>query len=181
MQSRDKTLTKGRPTDVESLAQAIVMKKDNLFFVARPDGNVPMTTNHGMGIYYHDCRYLNGYELTIGGQPPASLSASAVLGSVGIFTLTNPKMDLRGGTTLEKEELGITWHRLLDSDRPALLDELRFQNFTQQSVQFSISLTFRSAFEDVYIVRGLATEHYGHLRKPQWHGEVLTMPYEGKD
>jgi len=31
MQSRDETLTKGRPTDVESLAQAIVMKKTIYF------------------------------------------------------------------------------------------------------------------------------------------------------
>ena len=178
---RDETLTKGRPTDVESLAQAIVMKKDNLFFVARPDGNVPMTANHGLGLYYHDCRYLDGYELAMAGQAPASLSASAVQGSVGIFTLTNPKMALRDGTMLEKEELGITWHRLLDSDRPALLDELRFQNFTQRSVQFSISLTFRSAFEDLYIVRGLTTQRYGHVREPQWHDGVLAMLYEGKD
>lgn len=180
-QSRDETLTKGRPTDVESLAEAIVMKKDNLFFVARPDGNVPMTANHGMGLYYHDCRYLNGYELAMAGQAPASLSASAVQGSIGIFTLTNPKMDLRDGATLEKEELGITWHRLLDSDRPALLDELQLQNFTQRSVQLSISLTFRSAFEDLYIVRGLITRHHGHVREPQWHEGVLTMRYEGKD
>ncbi|HEV2175346.1 MAG TPA: glycogen debranching N-terminal domain-containing protein, partial [Nitrospira sp.] len=157
------------------------MKKDNLFFVARPDGNVPMTANHGLGLYYHDCRYLDGYELAMAGQAPASLSASAVQGSVGIFTLTNPKMALRDGTMLEKEELGITWHRLLDSDRPALLDELRFQNFTQRSVQFSISLTFRSAFEDLYIVRGLTTQRYGHVREPQWHDGVLAMLYEGKD
>src|SRR5690348_11496769 len=109
--SSDETLTKSRPTDVESLAQAIVMKKDNLFFVARPDGNVPMTANHGMGLYYHDCRYLNGYELSIGGKTPAALSASAVQGAVGIFTLTNPEMHLHDGTMLRKEELGITWHR----------------------------------------------------------------------
>ncbi len=177
----DETLTKGRPTDVESLAQAIVMKKDNLFFVARPDGNVPMTANHGLGLYYHDCRYLDGYELAMADQAPASLSASAVQGSIGIFTLTNPKMALPDGTMLDKEELGITWHRLLDSDRPALLDELRFQNFTQRSVQFSISLTFRSAFEDLYIVRGLTTQRYGHVRVPEWHDGVLTMCYEGKD
>jgi glycogen debranching enzyme len=179
--SRDETLSKGRPTDVESLAEAIVMKKDNVFFVARPDGNVPLTANHGMGLYYHDCRYLNGYELAMVGQSPASLSASAVQGSVGIFTLTNLKMDLRDGTTLEKEELGITWRRLLDSDRPGLLDELQFQNFSRGSVELSISLSFRSAFEDLYVVRGLITQHHGHMSEPEWHEGVLTMRYEGKD
>jgi glycogen debranching enzyme len=178
---RDETLTKGRPTDVESLARAIVMKKDNVFFVAQPDGSVPMTSNHGMGLYYHDCRYLNGYELTIDGQTPAALSASAAQGSIGIFTLTNPKMDLSDGTTLEKEELGITWHRLLDADGPALLDELQFQNFTQRLLQFSVSVTFRSAFEDLFVVRGLVTQRYGRVQEPQWHGGELSLGYEGQD
>src|ERR1041385_8823900 len=70
----DETLTKVSPTGVESLAQAIVMKSDNLFFVARRDGSVPMTENHGLGLYYHDCRYVNGYELMVAGQPPVPLS-----------------------------------------------------------------------------------------------------------
>src|SRR5215831_8210036 len=99
---RDETLTKGRPTDVESLATAIVMKQDNLFFVARRDGNVPMTGNHGMGLYYHDCRYLNGYELTIAGQAPAPLSASAAQGFVGIFILTNPPLQFQDKMTLDE-------------------------------------------------------------------------------
>lgn len=178
---RDETLTKGRPTDVESLARAIVMKKDNVFFVAQPDGSVPMTSNHGMGLYYHDCRYLNGYEIALDGQALAALSASAAQGSSGVFTLTNPEMRLKDGTTLEKEELGITWQRLLDSDRPSLLDELQFQNFTQHAVLCSLALTFRSAFEDLYVVRGLVTPRYGRTEEPRWHGGELSLGYEGQD
>src|SRR5262249_46131068 len=137
---RDETLTKGRPTDVESLATAIVIKQDNLFFLARPDGNVPMIGNHGMGLYYHDCRYLNGYELTIAGQAPALLSASAAQGSIGIFTLTNQPLQFQDKMSLGAEELGITWHRRLDSERVGLIDELKVENFTLNSVQFSLSL-----------------------------------------
>jgi glycogen debranching enzyme len=177
----EETLTKVRPTDVESLARAIVMKKDNVFFVAQPDGSVPLTSNHGMGLYYHDCRYLNGYQLTIDGQAPVALSASAAKGSIGIFTLTNPTLKLRDGITLEKEELGITWHRLLDSERPALWDEVHFHNFTQRALTFSIALTFRSAFEDLFVVRGLVTERSGKVRDPRWHDGDLSLLYEGKD
>ena len=172
---RDETLTKGRPTEVESLATAIVMKQDNLFFLARPDGNVPMTGNHGMGLYFHDCRYLNGYELTIAGKAPALLSASAAQGSVGIFTLTNPPLHFQDKMSLDEEELSITWHRQLDSERVALLDELKFENFTLNSVQFPLSLTFRSAFEDLYTVRGLEKQEYGHVRQPRWEDEKLIL------
>jgi glycogen debranching enzyme len=178
---RDETLTKGRPTDVDSLANAIVMKKDNLFFVARPDGNVPMTGNHGLGLYYHDCRYLNGYELTLGGQAAAPLSASAAQGAVGIFTLTNPRLELPDHTTIAEEEIGVTWHRRLDSEQVALVDDLKVENFTLNTFQFSLSLTFRSAFEDLYAVRGLTKQEIGQLGQPRWLDEKLLFSYEGKD
>jgi glycogen debranching enzyme len=157
------------------------LAKDNLFFVARPDGNVPMTGNHGMELYYHDCRYLNGYELAMDGQALAPLSASAAQGSVGIFTLTNPPLQLRDNTTLDEEELGVTWHRRLDSGKIALLDELKIENFTLRSVQFSMSLTFRLAFEDLFAVRGLVKQQYGEVQQPRWQDEKLIFSYEGKD
>jgi glycogen debranching enzyme len=177
----EETLTKTRPTNVESLAQAIVMKKDNLFFLAQRDGAVPMTGNHGLGLYYHDCRYLNGYELSVGGLSPVGLSASAAVGAVGIFTLTNPELVLPTGEKIQKEQVGLTWHRVLASETPALLEELRFQNFSLKPIKFSISLAFRSAFEDVYLVRGLTRPRRGELESPQWHGDVLRLAYHGQD
>ncbi|HEU4683895.1 MAG TPA: glycogen debranching N-terminal domain-containing protein [Nitrospira sp.] len=178
---RDDTLTKGRPTDVESLAHAIVMKKDNVFFVAQPDGNVPMRGNHGMGLYYHDCRYLNGYELTLAGQAAAPLSASAAQGSMGVFTLTNPEIRLPDGGKIDKEQVGLTWHRLLDSKTPALLDEVRLENFTLDPARFSVAFAFRSSFEDLYVVRGLAARTRGQLDGPSWRDGVLQMQYRGAD
>jgi len=177
----ESTLTKTRPTGVESLAQAIVMKQDNLFFLAQRDGHVPMTGNHGLGLYYHDCRYLNGYELTMGGLPPVGLSASAAVGAVGIFSLTNPELVLPSGERVDKEQLGLTWHRVLAAETPALRDELRFHNFSLRPIRFSITLAFRSAFEDVYVVRGLTKPPRGHVQSPQWHGDVLTLAYRGED
>ena len=34
-----------------------------------------MTRDHGFTLYYHDCRYLNGYELLVGGEHPEPLAA----------------------------------------------------------------------------------------------------------
>jgi glycogen debranching enzyme len=157
------------------------MKDENLFFVAQPDGNVPMASHHGMGLYYHDCRYLNGYVLSIAGKAPASLSASAVQGAMGIFTLTNPAIELADGSRLDKEQLGITWRRFLDNERPAVLEGMSFQNFTQRPVRFPISLAFRSDFEDLFNVRGLIQERYGRAHEPFWQDGVLRFVYEGKD
>ena len=175
------TLTKTRPTNVESLAHAIVMKKDNLFFLAQPDGAVPMTDNHGLGLYYHDCRYLNGYELTMGGLAPLGLSASAAVGAVGVFTLTNPELAMPDGKTIPQEQLGLTWHRVLSGQTPSLHDELRFENFSLKPMRFAITLAFRSAFEDVYVVHGLIHARRGESETPHWDKDVLRLAYHGQD
>jgi len=178
---REEMLTKGRPTDVESLAEAIVIKHENMFFLAKPDGNVPLHNRHGFGLYYHDCRFLNGYELRLSGLMAQELSASAAQGSIGVFTLTNPRIRTPDGSALDKEEIGITWDRLIDSGTPALRDWLLFQNFTLRHVAFSASLTFQSAFEDVFAVRGLVQKRYGDLHAPVWNDGALIFRYDGKD
>lgn len=66
---------------------------------------------------------------------------------MGIFTLTNQEFELADGSRLAKEELGVTWRRLFDSDTPALLEELTFHNFTLRSIRFSIAFVFRSALK----------------------------------
>ncbi len=178
---REETLTKVRPARADSLADAIVIKNENVFFVARPDGNVPLRNSHGMGLYYHDCRYVNGYEIELAGQKPAHLSASSVQGSSGVFTLTNPRIELEGGGFLDEEELGITWRRLIDNETPALRDRLHIENFTLQTLEFTLTLTVQSAFEDLFAVRGLLPKRLGTLHPPFWEGEVLRLSYDGKD
>lgn len=178
---RDETLTKGRPASAEGLAEAIVMKHENLFFVAQPDGNVPLSDSHGLGLYYHDCRYVNGYEIELAGKKPVHLSASSVQGSVGVFTMTNPKIHLPDGAILDKEEIGITWRRLVDSEIPALRERLLFQNFTLRPIEMSVTLTIRSAFEDLFAVRSLLPKQFGRLHPPSWDGDALRLSYDGKD
>src|SRR6185437_3408890 len=178
---RKETLTKTRPTTVDSLADAIVVKNENVFFVARPDGNVPLSNSHGMGLYYHDCRYVNGYEIELAGKKPAHLSASSVQGSIGVFTSTNPKIELVGGDILNEEKLGLTWRRLIDNETPALRDRLQIQNFTLQTLEFSVTLTIQSAFEDVFAIRGLLSKQFGTLHRPTWEADTLRWTYDGKD
>jgi glycogen debranching enzyme len=134
-----------------------------------------------MGIYYHDCRYVNGYEIEVAGVRPAHLSASSVQGSIGVFTLTNPKIELASGGVLDEEELGITWRRLIDNETPALRDRLHIQNFTLQTLEFPVTLTIRSAFEDLFAVRGLLSKQLGTVHPPVWEGEALRLSYDGKD
>ena len=45
---------------------ALVLKDHDLFFVSPPSGILSIDEQHGYGLYYRDCRYLNGYVITFG-------------------------------------------------------------------------------------------------------------------
>src|SRR5574338_1162272 len=89
---KQQVLTKGVPSVVQSIAHAIVIKDDNLFFLAPPGGEIPRGKGHGFGLYYRDCRYLNRYELTVANVHPEPLAATAEPGSRALFQLTMPDM-----------------------------------------------------------------------------------------
>jgi hypothetical protein len=59
-------LNHGRASVTHPIADDVVIKSDSLFFLSQPDGSLPLSGRHGLGLYYHDCRFLNGYELWIG-------------------------------------------------------------------------------------------------------------------
>ena len=101
----------GRASTTSSIAHAIVIKHDELFFLCEPNGDVPMDRSHGLGLYYHDCRYLDGYELRLGDMPADRLAGSAAAGFWATFELTNSDLKSPDGSLIEKERVGIRWER----------------------------------------------------------------------
>jgi glycogen debranching enzyme len=170
-----------RPSQTSGLADAIVIKDGDLFFLTNPDGTVPLEDGHGLGLYYHDCRYLNGYDIRLGGMRLAPLAATASRGFMAKFELANLKMKVPTGQVLQREEIEVRWHRILDSQTPALDDVLTVQNFARQPASFSVALTFRADFEDVYAVRGALAPFPELAQAPLWENDMLLFRYDGKD
>jgi glycogen debranching enzyme len=178
---KQRVLTHGAPAVVRSIADAVVVKDGNLFFLTEPDGRVPLEGEHGFGLYYHDCRFLNGYELRLADALPHALVSTAERGTVAMFRLTNPDIRMEEGGLIRKEEVGVKWEHTLNAEGPALHDRLTFQNFGLRRIAFPVTLTFQSAFEDVYAVRELLPEQFGTPRPPTWTDGALGFVYEGKD
>ena len=170
-----------RLSQTSGLADAIVIKDADLFFLTNPDGTVPLEEGHGLGLYYHDCRYLNGYDIRLGGMRLAPLAATASRGFMAKFDLANLKMKVTNGQVLQREEIEVRWHRILDSQIPALDDVLTVQNFARQPAEFSVALTFRAEFEDVYVVRGALPPSPELVQIPVWTSDLLQFRYDGKD
>ena len=178
---KQRVLTKRTPSVVRSIANAIVIKDEDLFLLTERDGSVPFSQGHGFGLYYHDCRFLNGYELQLADTGPDALAATDASGYMATFQLTNPDLRLVDGRLIEKEHIGIKWERTIDSARLALFDLITFQNFEPERIELPVALAFRSAFEDVFAIRGLLPEHIGVLHPPSWEDGRLGFRYHGAD
>jgi glycogen debranching enzyme len=185
MQSREDTghvLQRGRASMTSSIAHAIVIKHDELFFLCEPNGEIPMDGSHGMGLYYHDCRYLNGYEFRVGGARAVHLAVNAAPGFWATFALTNPEVQLAGGPLIEKEHIAITWDRVLDGKAITLYDTIALTNFSAAPLDLPMTIRLRSDFEDVFVVRGTRPEHRGTLHRIGWiDAATLEFGYDGAD
>jgi glycogen debranching enzyme len=164
-----------------SIAQAVVIKHGNLFFLSPPEGEVPMSRDHGFGLYYHDCRYLNGYELLVCGEHPEPLAARSSEGGRAVFQLTTPDCHAPDGSTIQRETVGLKWDRVIDAEQLVLHEQLDIQNVGCETVEFPLSMRFRAGFEDVFEIRGLLRAVKGKLFRPAWKDKCLCFSYEGGD
>src|SRR5438034_8808261 len=94
---KQRVLSQGIPSVTQSIADALVLKRGDLFLIAGPDGQLPATGGHGLGLYYHDCRFLRTYELRLNGAGVVSLGVTAAAGDRGIVQLTNPEIGGQSG------------------------------------------------------------------------------------
>lgn len=178
---KHRVLSQCAPADTESIADAAVIKDGDVFFLSRPDGEVPLGGAHGFGLYVGDTRYVDGYELRLAGRAPEGLGANAVDAWRARLQLTNPDLVLPGGETLPRRTLGLRWVRVVDGDCPALQDALDFTNHGQTPIDLPVKLTFRARFEDVFVVRGLVDPSPVLAPSPRWIEGALHFRRQGED
>ena len=178
---KQRVLTQHAAAIVAGIADAVVIKDDNVFFVCEPNGLVPLAAGHGLGLYYHDCRYLSGYEISIAGHTLQPLAATAHAGYAAVLELTNPEIDMGDGRSVRMETVGVTWRRLVDGDSLGLHDELTLRNYGDTDVDLEIDLRFRAGFEDVFAIRSLLREQPGRHHHPEWNENRLRFRYDGAD
>lgn len=105
------------------------MKDEDIFLLTARDGSVPLGRKHGLGLYYHDCRFLDGYQLTIGGQKPEALVADAPSSYMASYELANFKIAGSNGVAVKKQRIGIKIKRIIEYGKLSVLDQFTFRNF----------------------------------------------------
>jgi hypothetical protein len=112
-------LTRPAASTVETITDAVIAKAGEPFFLCRPDGQVPCVGPHGHGFYHHDCRFLSGYELSIGGSDARPLADDELSGDRLSLELTNSDLSLPDGSSIAKDQLAIRWDRRIDASGPS--------------------------------------------------------------
>ncbi|WP_296739625.1 glycogen debranching N-terminal domain-containing protein [Mesorhizobium sp.] len=178
---RHRVLAKGHPAMVDSIAGAITVKNLDLYYVVASDGQIPLKGGHGFGLYFHDCRFLGGYQMSLAGLAPVVLASTSQKGYAALFELTNPDLHFERGQLISKDELGIRWERILDAGQSCVRELITIQNFGHQAHGFPLTLKFGSAFEDIFNVRGLVQQNLGKSERPAWRDGRLHFVHHGAD
>ena len=61
---------------MSALTEQLVLKEGDVFFVSQETGDV--SGNTGLGLYYHDMRYLSILNFKVNGRMPEVLNFSAI-------------------------------------------------------------------------------------------------------
>src|SRR5690348_13015616 len=130
-----------------NVTRAIVTKSSDVFLLSEQDGEVPAGNQDGFGLYYHDCRYLDGYSIRFAGMAPNTLVSTASRGSIAQFELTNPDLHLQQGKTIPAQTFGVRLQRAIDGDQLTVHDVITVDNYDIVEHELPLSFEFQSKFE----------------------------------
>ena len=163
--------------------------------VTQTSGDVPAqsarTGRHGLGIYFHDTRYLDEKRMHVNGRPMTLLFESADLGDRCTRELTNPELPAgrggsgggarghgAGGGVIHKETIGLHVDTSLDGE---VRERLTFRNFSRTPVEVTVTMGYGSDFDDIFTVRGMAPGARGQLADPDVDASSVRLSYNGAD
>lgn len=170
------------PSKTLSIDDSLTLKDGNLFFLCKTFGDVPLAEESAEGLYYHDCRFLDGYELRVAGRSMETLVSTSGRGYEALIELTNPDLYREDGRLFARsEEIGVKWTRRLDEETLSLNDEIALRNFGPRTLTVPLSLAFKAGFHDIFAVRSLLFQERGTLHPSEWTHGCLYYRYDGCD
>lgn len=174
-------LTQPEPTKMQESASATVLKQGSIFLLTTESGDIPWEGPHALGLFYQDCRFLDGYSLEVNGQPLTVLSYIDDQGLETYHDLANPELPAHNGNaSIAKNTIGVRRERYLQRGR--LFEHLTLHNYGLRPARLEIVLRFRAEFEDLFVLKGFIKEAAGKLLPVEVRsGNVMVLGYLGAD
>ncbi len=153
------------------------LKDRNIFLVADALGDV---RGAGDGLFHDDTRILSRFELSLGSEAPALLSAA--IGADNVFFTShtaNQQLPFPGGPVAPPGVLHIVRKRFLWENR--LFERVRMVNYSRDAVIIPLVIQYDADFRDMFEVRGLKRAKRGVKHPPEMDGRSVTLRYTGLD
>jgi glycogen debranching enzyme len=178
---KEQILTQPEPSKVRQTADAIVLKEGRPFLLVTEGGDVPWHGTHGLGLFYNDCRFLDGYTLRVNGRPLTPLSADDSRGFETHHHLTNQRLPaLDGQRPIPRRTL--TVHRTRIMRDGAVHETIELVQHGRADVRVAVEFRFRATFEDIFVVKGFVSPRRGTLHHPRARQpDTLELAYRGRD
>lgn len=161
----------------ENVLAYFVQKGNETFVVTDELGNI-YPEGEGLGLYYHDMRYISVLDLRINGLTPSLLSTTAEQGPIDHLQLANPTITLADGRAVLPNTISIRRKRSLDN---YLEERIGLVSYNRFPVSLQLSVEFGSDFRDMFDVRGLERGVKGTIIPPSVDTTEIVLGYSGLD
>jgi glycogen debranching enzyme len=152
-----------------NLAEALVIKRGNLFMVTPRDGDLPADPG-GFGLWYRDCRYLSVHRLRLDGEAPMLLQASDAEGARAVHELS-----------VASRRVSMRMERALGEEPGLLVESVVLRNHGPESIRLALELSLGADFEPMLAVRGLVERPSRPLIETDFDGRALRWSTIGRD
>jgi glycogen debranching enzyme len=146
----------------------ITITRGSTFVVAEPDGCITAYTDQG--IYSHDTRYVSNYETFADGERWVLQNSGAIAYYASRAYLTNPRIITEYGD-IEPGTLSFDFSRAVHD---GVHEDLEIQNFSMKRVRFSLEISLRTDFADIFEVKTKRVLRKGNVTT-EWNQETLEL------
>jgi glycogen debranching enzyme len=161
-----------------NLAETTVIKAANAFCMSLPDGRLPLTGDHPIGLYADDTRYLRGYELRLQGWSPRLLISSDDAGSAAVFELTTQGL---APLTAPPEPIHSLRVRIARRLLPnSMTDRVTLHSYAREAFEFELEMAFDVDFRSMLEIRGLVEPQMREIHRTA-EGDTLRFATVGLD
>jgi glycogen debranching enzyme len=170
--------TEAEPMSIDDIRDALVIRHNGAFLLMDRNGDVPLRSEMGLGLYRDDTRFLSRYEFSFCETHPVRLLTTASLGFAAQQVFTNPKMRSADGQELARATVEVRRQRVISS---VLEERVRVTSFHTQPIELEFRYTFDADFADILEVRGLDRPLHGHVDRAHHGARSLGFAYVCRD
>ena len=157
-----------------------VLKQGETFGLFDRYGDIQHIGIGEQGLYHQGMRFLSQYEMSINQRRPLLLNSTIKQdNSVMVVDLTTPDLYLNDGVCIAKGTLHIFRAKLLWND--VQYEHIRFNNYGDKKIRFSVEFKVAADFNDIFQVRGVKRNNTGERFSPKPAPDSVHLGYRGLD